>query len=415
MTYTEALNYINNIAQFGDKPGLERVSELLRLFENPHHGLKIVHVAGTNGKGSVCAMLESVLRAAGYKTGLYISPYVEDYRERIQVNREMISEGDLARLLDEARGAIENGRLIFADGRAGHPRKFEIETACALKHFAEQRCDIVVLEVGLGGRLDATNVIPPPEVAVITSISLDHMQILGDTIEKITAEKRGIIKPGSSVVETSALPPSTDESLSLSGSTFRYKDEDYAIGLLGRHQIINAATAIEAAEALRQRGWDIPDEALREGLREARWNGRLEIVNRQPSTVNCPLCLIDGAHNQHAVETLCGVLDTLLSGREIITVMAMGEEKPYHICAPMLYRRSKHFIATEFPFRSVKAAELAKAAKAQSPSTVNSPLSTVNCRDAVRKALSLATPESVVLACGSLYMIGEAKRVMLEP
>jgi dihydrofolate synthase/folylpolyglutamate synthase len=405
-SYPEALNYINNISQFGDKPGLERVSALLDMFGNPHRGLKIVHVAGTNGKGSVCAMTESVLRSAGYKTGLYISPFVEDYRERIQVNREMIPKDDLAALMSQAAS--------FCKDLPEHPRKFEIETACALKHFADTKCDIAVLEVGLGGRLDATNIIPPPEVAVITSISLDHMHILGGTIEKITAEKRGIIKPGCEVAEASALEPATDETLSLGGSTFRYKGRSYSIGLLGRHQIQNAAAAVETVEALRRRGWDIPDEALQAGLLNAKWNGRLEIVRDKP------LCMIDGAHNQHAVETLCDVLDTLFAGRELITVMAMSEEKPYHLCAPMLHKRSKHFIATEFPcMRAVKAEKLAAAVgnggrgPQRTTGSQNCAMVIPDTEKAMCKALSLAMPESVVLACGSLYMIGDAKRAML--
>jgi dihydrofolate synthase/folylpolyglutamate synthase len=372
MTYEQALKYINSTARFGDKPGLERVSALLDAMDSPHRRLKFIHVAGTNGKGSTCAMIESILWAAGYKTGLYISPYVEDYRERMQIGRELIPEESLAQLLTEAR--------VLCELLPEHPKKFEIETAAALKYFADQSCDIVVLEVGMGGRLDATNVIPPPEVAVITSISFDHMQYLGDTIEKITFEKRGIIKPGCAVVEASGLTPAEAKELSLSGSRFGYKGEEYFIPLIGAHQLQNAAVAIAAAHALRERGWAVTDDCIKKGLRTARWNGRLEIVRENP------LCIIDGAHNIDAVAKLCEAIDSFLQNRKLFTVMAMGKDKPFDLCAPMLAERSAHFIRTDF----------------------------TGAADAVRQALELAGPDDVVLACGSLYMIGDAKRVMLE-
>jgi dihydrofolate synthase/folylpolyglutamate synthase len=370
MNYQQALDYIHSTARFGDKPGLERVRALLEQMGNPQKKLKFVHVAGTNGKGSVCAMIESVLRCAGYKTGLYISPFVYNYRERMQVNREMISEEDLTGLITEAAKI------------RGDARKFEIETACALKYFADQNCDIVVLEVGMGGRLDATNVIDAPnaqhtlgvEVAVITSISFDHMQYLGDTIEKITREKRGIIKPGCTVVEASMLPPADGVlSFGLHGSQFIYKGEEFAISLIGAHQIGNAVVALEAVRAL-----GVPDEIIREGLRMAKWAGRLEIVR------NKPLCILDGAHNIDAVAKLCDTIDSLLHDKRLITVMAMGKDKPFDQCAPMLAQRSHRFIKTDFPGVS----------------------------EAVQQALSLAGPDDVVLACGSLHILSDAKRIM---
>ncbi|MCL2002519.1 MAG: Mur ligase family protein [Oscillospiraceae bacterium] len=371
MNYTQAIDYINSTARFGDKPGLERVRALLEAMGGPHERLKFVHVAGTNGKGSVCAMVESILRAAGYQTGLYISPYVEDYRERMQVNRELIPKDRLAELFTQTAALCE--------ALPDRPRKFEIETAAALRYFAEERCDIVVLEVGLGGRLDATNVIGAPEAAVITSISYDHMRILGDTLEQIAFEKRGIIKPGCAVVEASALPPA-DRVLSsdLYGSVFVYKGNEYAVSLMGAHQIENATVAVETAFALRGRGWAVPDAAILDGLRGARWNGRLEIVR------DTPLCIIDGAHNADAVVKLCGVIDDLLRGRRLVTVMAMGPDKPFDVCAPMLAQRSEHFIRTDF----------------------------ANAAAEARRAVSLAGDDGVVLACGSLHMIGDAKRAM---
>jgi dihydrofolate synthase/folylpolyglutamate synthase len=232
----------------------------------------------------------------------------------------------------------------------------------------------------MGGRLDATNIIDPPEAAVITAIGFDHMQYLGDTIEKITFEKRGIIKPGSAVVEYSSLPLAEDIVSSLNGSEFTYKSKRYAISLIGAHQTGNAAAAIETAHALQKRGWAIPETAIHEGLISAKWNGRLEIVRDRP------LCIIDGAHNQQAVGVLCEAIDSLLKNRRLITVMAMGADKPFDLCAPMLERRSARFIRTEI----------------------------ADTAQAVRQALGLAGPEDAVLACGSLHMIGGAKQVMLE-
>jgi dihydrofolate synthase/folylpolyglutamate synthase len=371
MNYLQAVGYINNLARFGSKPGLERIGALLDLMGNPHRALKYVHVAGTNGKGSTCAMIESVLRAAGYKTGFYISPYVYDYRERMQIGRVPIPEDTLAGLFTSARS--------LAESMTDPPRKFEIETACALKYFADQECDIVVLEVGMGGRLDATNIIDAPEAAVITSISYDHMEYLGDTLEKIAFEKRGIIKPGCAVVEASCLLPAEIKEYSLSGTRFTYLGEEYTVPLIGAHQAQNAAAAISAVFALRERGWNISGKSLREGLSAAYWPGRFEIVRDEP------LCILDGAHNIDAVSKLCDAIDALLSGKKLLTVMAMGPDKPFEKCAPMLAARSVHFIRTDFQ----------------------------NVTESVRQAMKLAGPDDAVLACGSLHILADAKLAML--
>ncbi|MDR0324541.1 MAG: bifunctional folylpolyglutamate synthase/dihydrofolate synthase [Oscillospiraceae bacterium] len=423
MNYQQALEYINHTAQFGNKPGLERVAALLKAFGDPHKALKFVHIAGTNGKGSTCAMTESILRTAGYKVGLYISPYLEDYRERMQINREPIPAGTLAELITQA--------AAFCAQLADHPRKFEIETAVAMRYFADQGCDIVVLEVGLGGRLDATNVISAPEVAAIASIAQDHVQVLGSDLGLIAYEKCGILKNGCHAVSCSAQHPAAAEvierrcaeedvplsiadetalyvtDMGLYGSKFAYKRMSYEISLIGAHQLQNALTAIEIIIALQKRGWAIPQIAVRDGLSAARWSGRLEIIKEKP------LCLIDGAHNLDAVSMLCGAIDGLMDGKKLITIMAMSRDKRYDICAPMVARRSTHFIATEFTgMHPVPAAELAKASL-RCAYPVPEPLVIPDVEEAVRKALELAGPDDAVLACGSLYMIGEAKRVML--
>jgi dihydrofolate synthase/folylpolyglutamate synthase len=426
VTYPQAIDYINRAARFGDKPGLSRVRALLSAFGDPHKQLKVVHVAGTNGKGSTCAMIESILRAAGYKVGLFISPYLEDYRERIQVGRKLIPREDLARLISVAAELID--RLDMSD----RPRKFEIETAVALQYFAEQKCGVVVLEVGLGGRLDATNIIENPEVCAITSVSYDHTRILGDSIESIAREKCGILKAGCDAVSCAAQHPDAQkviertaaelgcrlsvpderllyvQSMGLGGSSFLYRRKSYSVSLIGPHQIQNALTALDAVFALRRRGFSIPEIAVASGLSSARWNGRLEIVRQ--ATDSSPLCLIDGAHNSDAVSVLCGVIDSLLRGKKLVTVMAMGEDKRYDLCVPMLAKRSARFIATEFKdLHPLPAETLAAACPTGTEYEV---IPDVN--GAVNRALELADPDGAVLACGSLYMIGDAKKAMLR-
>ncbi len=446
MTYPQAIDYINRAARFGDKPGLERVRALLGALGDPHKKLNYVHIAGTNGKGSTCAMTESILRAAGYKTGLYISPYLEDYRERMQVGRELIPREDLARLAGEVEKISEVRRGEQSLSLHDFPRKFEIETAIALKYFYEQRCDIVVLEVGLGGRLDATNVIEAPEVCAVTSISHDHTRILGDNIESISREKCGILKQGCDAVSCAAQHPDAlriieqtcadtgcrltvpderslyVEKMGLDGSRFLYKNMRYGLGLIGPHQIQNAMTAIEIAFALRRRGFCVPAAAVMTGLLSAKWNGRLEIVRKpyrraDPGHMKAgdlynrhnPLCLIDGAHNFEAVSALCGVIDSLLCGKKLITVMAMSEDKRYDLCAPMLAKRSAHFIATEFrDMHPLPAAVLAAACRGTHREVIP------DAEEAVKRAFELASPDDVVLACGSLYMIGDAKKAMIN-
>jgi len=268
MDYKEALAYLNAVEFFGSKPGLERMAAMLDALGNPQDGMKFVHVAGTNGKGSCAAMTASILKAAGYKTGLYTSPYLYRFNERMQINGKEIDDQVLADLVTRVKPV--------AEGMDDHPTVFEIMTATALLWYKEAACDIVVLEVGLGGRFDATNVIAAPECAVIMNIGLDHTAVLGDTIEQIAFEKAGILKPGTEAVlfqqtqsVTEVVRERCDElgiSLhvpdfdkiktefdSLYGQTFTYKGESYALPLLGAHQLKNAATVLEGAEALRVR------------------------------------------------------------------------------------------------------------------------------------------------------------------
>ena len=314
MDYKQALEYINGSSWRKSRLGLERVTELLSRMGNPQAELKFVHVAGTNGKGSICAMLASVLKRAGLKTGLFTSPYLRRFNERMQINGEQISDTELAGIVTELRR--------HADAMDEHPTEFEMMTAAALRWFADSGCDIVVLEVGLGGRYDATNAIPCPECCVIANIGLDHTAILGDTLESIAYEKAGIIKYGAAVVlyqqygetmetvrevcrEKSAeliVPDFDDISVefdSIDGQVFSYGGESYAIPLLGAHQLRNAATVLETIEVLRRQGWEIDHDAVESGLYSVAWPARFEVLHADE-----PWFVLDGGHNPQCAAAL---------------------------------------------------------------------------------------------------------------
>lgn len=307
-TIEETLKYLQFDNWEQSAPGLARSRELLGLLGNPEQKLKFVHIAGTNGKGSTAAMLASVLQRAGYRTGLYTSPHLLRFHERMRVNGEEIDDNSLISLTNTVRNAAESMSEM--------PTGFEIMTAIAFLYFVQEQCDIVSLEVGLGGRMDSTNVIPAPEVCVVANIGLEHTAILGDTVEKIAAEKCGIIKHGSHAVlfgqsegvenvarekcaqEDVALTITAQEKLerissSLDGQEFKYRGRGpYHLRLLGEYQLLNALTVIDVCNALRSRGWDkLTDEAIDEGFSHAQWPGRLELLRRGPDFI------IDGAHN----------------------------------------------------------------------------------------------------------------------
>ena len=270
MTAQEAVAYIENYTWSTTRLGLDRTRELLHALGNPQHKLKFIHVAGSNGKGSTCAMLDSVLRAAGYRTGLYTSPYIQDFCERMQVNGRNIGGDALARITERVR--------LFADAMEDHPSQFELVTAIGMVWFLEERCDVVLLEVGMGGALDSTNVIDAPELAIITNIGLEHTEYLGNTLGEIAAAKAGIIKPGcacvmydlapeaaavvEAVCEEAAVPLRRADfsqivslASTLEGQRFAYRGAEYSLALLGRHQLCNAALVLEAVEALRGFSW----------------------------------------------------------------------------------------------------------------------------------------------------------------
>jgi dihydrofolate synthase/folylpolyglutamate synthase len=415
MTYAEAIQFLYDLRLFGAKFGLENTFKLAALAGNPQNQLRFIHVAGTNGKGSTCAMLESIYRAAGLRVGLFTSPHLVSFRERIQVNRRLIPEHEVVRLVEELQPLLKQ----FSSDH--HPTFFEVITVMALKYFAGQKCDLVIWETGLGGRLDATNIVTPL-AGVITNIQFDHQQWLGDTLEKIAAEKAGIIKPGVPVITAADEP----EALAVIEKTARGKNaplikvgqasslsllfippnrnQKMATGkmpvlpLPGDHQQLNAALALTTIETL-QNKIPISDSAIRTGLETVNWPGRLQLVTR-PSGQKI---LLDGAHNVAGAKVLRKALEKYFSGTRRILVLGVLQDKDWrHICetlAPMAARILTVPVSSE---RTAGARELAPACRA-----VNSTAEIVAC-DSLREALGKIASDDFVVVTGSLYLVGEA-------
>ena len=387
MTYRDAIQFLSGIQVFGQQLGLDTMRALLQRMGNPHESLRFLHIAGTNGKGSVAAMSQSVLTAAGYRTGLYTSPHLVTFCERIQMDGELISETDVARLVEQITPLLPT--------TPRQPTLFEVVTAVALQYFREQRVDIVVWETGLGGRLDATNVVTPL-VSVITNIGFDHMQYLGDTLAKIAAEKAGIIKPGVPVVTAAE-----GEALDVIRRVCAEQNAPLTVvtagvnrtPLIGPHQAINCAVA-EAA--LRATGLKITAEQMRTGLARTRWPGRFDIVRREP------LLVLDGAHNPHSAEALAAAVREQFGGRKLTLILGVLRDKDYptvcRILAPLATRILCVPVANE---RSATAEEIGRACQ---------PSPTEACHD-VADALAKASGEDVLIT-GSLFLVGEAMALL---
>ena len=423
MTEQEALHFIHEIDAFGSKPGLERVRALLARMGNPQKRLRFVHVAGTNGKGSTCTMLSAILTAAGYRTGLYISPFVVDFRERIQVDNRMISGEELAACTEVVKAHWE---ALAALGDA--PSEFEVVVAAAMEYFTRRRCDIVVLEVGMGGRFDATNIIDVPLCAVITAISMDHMQYLGDTLPKIAFEKCGIIKPGGDTVSYPLQDPEVLAVImercaqennrlympnpagvqlleqSIDGSRIRCGEMELRILLGGAHQVYNALTVLEAVRVLRGKGLDIGDAAVREGLAATRFAARLEVLCREP------LVLLDGAHNRAGARALGEAL-RLLGGRRIHAVAGMLRDKEVDASLAEVLPLCASVTAVEPPGpRAMPAGEFARVAERYCADVTVC----AGRREAVERALERCGTDGVMVIFGSLYHAGELRGIVLE-
>lgn len=358
MTYEEAIEYIHSVSWTFCKPGLERITTLCHALGDPQKDLKFIHVAGTNGKGSFCSMLESILRAAGYRTGMFTSPYIKNFNERMMVSGQPIADDVLADLVTRIRPV--------ADAMTDRPTEFELITALGFAYFKECGCDVVVLEAGMGGRLDSTNVIRYPLLSVITGIALDHTAFLGDTVEKIAAEKAGIIKDGapvlfggedasaSAVIEATAKERGSAyhavdygrlthvESTLTNGTHFDFgKMTDLHIHLLGLYQPRNASVVLTAVELLRARGLAITEAAVREGLLAARWPARFEILSHEP------LVIFDGAHNPQGIDAAVATIAHYFGDEKVYIMTGVLKDKDYRYIASRLATvASRAFVLT---------------------------------------------------------------------
>lgn len=418
MNEREAYEYIDGIGSFGIVPGLDSIRELCGRLGDPQKGLKFVHIAGTNGKGSVSTFIAAALRSAGYRVGRYISPVIFEYREKIQVNDSYISKRALCQGLDQIKEAC--------DGMGGsglpHPTLFEVETALAFWYFREKKCDIVVLETGMGGLSDATNIIENTLAAVIASVSMDHMKFLGNTPEKIAEQKAGIIKKGCHVVslrQDSAVmqvieKKSAEEGCELTiadparARHIRYGLErqrfDYGtyksleISLAGQYQIDNGVLALETLKALAEKGFPVREDRLREGFASARWPGRFTVIGKKPYFV------VDGAHNEDAARRLAESLRFYFAGKKIIYIMGMFRDKEYEKVIVLTHELADQIITVATPGnpRALSAYELAQAVARYHPNVT----AVDSLEEAVEMSYLLAGREDVIVAFGSLSFLG---------
>ena len=421
MTYKEAVEKIDSLLVFGSKPGLERVGELIKRIGSPDKKLKFVHTAGTNGKGSTCVLVANTLKCAGYKTGLFISPYVLEFRERFQINGEMIPEEKLCEIVEKLFPVVEE---MKAEDKI--ITEFEFVFAIAMYWYAEEKCDVVVLETGLGGRFDATNIIDTPLVSVITSISLDHTAILGDTYEKIAFEKCGIIKPNGitvaygeqkggviDVIKNTACERKNKlyiadkiadvKQSDLNGSEFSVDGVDLKIRFIGKHQIKNALTAYCAVKALRERGLNISESAVKEGFASAFFPARLEILKKEP------IVMLDGSHNPDGVKALANALKENMNGIKKIGIVGMLADKDVKTALGEIVSLFDEVI-TVSPNnpRKMSAEELAEIIRGYGVQAT--PES--DYEKAYQEALLKAGNDKAVIVFGSLYLSGDMRKII---
>lgn len=438
----DPIAYINTPRWQASRLGLERIRELLERLGRPQDRLKFVHVAGTNGKGSICAYLASILGAAGYRTGMFTSPYIERFEERIRVDGAMISPDELR----DVTLAVREHAEAMAEETGDHPTEFELMTAVALEHFARFGCDIVVLEVGLGGRLDSTNVIDAPEACVIARIGLDHTALLGNTLAAIAGEKAGIIKEGSAVVSW----PQESEAMAviehaaaehgcelrvpdfaqLEEGAIRWEDgaspfrsfsyrewTDLRTVILGSYQPQNATVALEVVDVLRGRGWRIPDEAVRAGVAQTRWPGRFEIVEGGSSPDGSAI-VVDGGHNPQGARALADSLAEVFPGRKPVFVVGVLDDKDYpRMLEDVLPSGSAFVCVTPDNPRALPAHKLARAIRWTGQDLLGcsacvNPVVARDFEDAIRRARELAGPDGLICAFGSLYSVAALKEAV---
>lgn len=431
MNYEEALKYISDTYKFGSKLGLENIKKLTELLGNPQDKYKIIHIAGTNGKGSTSNMTHDVLMASGYKVGLFISPYLQEFTERIQINKNHIDKESLGRIT----GLIKEKVDIMVKEGYNHPTEFEIVTAIGFKYFEEQNIDFLVLEVGLGGRFDATNAISTSLISVIASISYDHMEYLGDTLEKIAYEKAGIIKENSDVVvypqdqniidvvceqaklKNSKVHLTNKENIQLidtniEGQTLTYLDksvfnlEKFKINLLGEHQIYNCLTVLKILEVLKEKGYNITEDSIKNGLLSCKFAGRFEIIQKDP------IIILDGGHNINGVEYFSKAIKKYFGDKKIILFYGMLKDKKPEIVVDYLIDISKEiYTLTPNNPRSMSAIDLAELIKGKN-STIK--VEALSSYEEILPIIKNANKDECIACVGSLYLIGDIRSLLVK-
>ena len=425
MNYREAMDYIEACGSYGIVPGLENIRELLHRLDNPQRRLKFIHIAGTNGKGSCLAFISTALTLNGYKVGRYVSPTILDYRERFQIQGKQISKAEVGRLMEVVAAHADS---MEREGFL-HPTPFEIETAMAFLLFCKKECDIVVLETGMGGLLDATNIIENTLVAVITSIDKDHSGFLGDTLEKIAIQKAGIIKENAivysayqeecvkNIIEVTAKDKNAKETyflnpreikgvkFDLHKTTFSYKNRKRVeISLLGAYQVKNAALALDVLDCLKELGFSLKEEKIRKAFRESIWPGRFQVLDRKPYFI------VDGAHNPAAAIELRKSIEFYFTNKRLLYIMGMFRDKEYEKVIETTCDLAEHVItvAKTGNNRALSALELAEEVKKVNPMVTVAD----SVQEAVELAYLLADKDTVILAFGSLAYLGDCMNVV---
>jgi dihydrofolate synthase/folylpolyglutamate synthase len=430
--YRDHIEWLFAVRRFGSKLGLDYVRHLLAQIGDPHEDFKAVHVTGTNGKGSTTAMIASILKEAGYRVGMFTSPHLSTFTERIQVNGVQIPVEEVVRLIEEVRPLCEG---MAEDQELRHPTFFEIITAIAFKYFSEEGVDYAVLEVGMGGKLDATNVVKA-QVSVITNVGLEHTEVLGDTVLEIAEKKAGIVKEGGALITATAdddvyrlfreicegvgskiFRVGTDITFqrldsSYDGQTFNLKGisssyERLTIPFIGDHQLLNAATAVGAVEALRFHGVEVPGDAIARGLRGVFWPGRLEVMQTEP------LVVLDGAKDAEAARAVKEALLSKFTYDRLVAVVSISSDKKIAEMIGEIAQAADHFVITSHRVMGRAAKSSRIAAEAERHSKTHEVVADV--RTAVRRAMEFAGEGGMVIVVGSVFLVGEAREIWHEP